>query len=276
MQPTSLTTFLLFITVLLTLPACSSQQKIALTEPEPESNHVLDPKSDPDLFITDPGPNGICLIISKTIKGRLIPFYIFNEDSKETILILATIHGNESAGTPLLKEMVLQLKDNPSLTHGRRIVLVPIANPDGYAAKTRSNAAGVDLNRNFPAENYSARRNRGNQALSEPESKAIADLFDLYKPDRVVSIHQPIGCIDYDGPAKDLAHAIAKAAKLPVRKLGLRKGSLGSFIGKTNNTAIITLELPSSASRLSQSWNKYGQALLTAISFSDETIAAME
>ena len=158
------------------------------------------------------------------------------------------------------------------------MVLVPIVNPDGYAAKTRTNASGVDLNRNFPAPNFRVRSKSGSQALSEPESQAIMELIDTYKPDRVVSIHQPVGCVDYDGPAKALAHAIAKAAHLPIRRLGLRRGSLGSLVGKSNNIPIITLELPGSASRLTQSqvWAKYGQALLTAISFEEETVIATE
>lgn len=95
-------------------------------------------------------------------------------------------------------------------------------------------------------------------------------LLREYEPDCVVSIHQPLGCVDYDGPGRELAEAIADAAELPLRKLGGRPGSLGSYVGTEQNVPIITLELPRSASRLSDAamWERYGSALLAAIGYS--------
>ena len=48
----------------------------------------------------------------------------------------------------------------------------------------------------------------------------------------------------------------------PVRQLGSRPGSLGSFIGATLNRPIITLELPKDAGQdQDQLWKTYGEAL---------------
>jgi len=67
-------------------------------------------------------------------------------------------------------------------------------NPDGYAAGTRQNARGVDLNRNFPWawRPLSGLYNSGPRPLSEPESRVAygflsarpAADFDLVPPAR--------------------------------------------------------------------------------------------
>jgi protein MpaA len=190
-------------------------------------------------------------------------------DGGETILIIASIHGDEPAGTTLLAEMERTLRERPELIAGRRIVLVPVANPDGLANGTRTNASGVDLNRNFPAGNWRGHRRHGDKPLSEPESRAIHELIAREQPTRIVSIHQPVSCIDYDGPASGLAALIGARCELPVRKLGGRPGSLGSYAGHTLGIPIITLELPGTASRAGgpELWARYGDAMLAAVTY---------
>ena len=148
-----------------------------------------------------------------------------------------------------------------------RLIIVPVANPDGKQNHSRFNLAGVDLNRNFPADNWHHRRHTGNAPLDQPESRAIFDLLDKYKPSLVISIHQPLGCIDYDGPAENIAAGISPIFGLPVRKLGGKPGSLGSYAGNTLGIPVITLELPREADHLSseQLWKSYGNGLLTVL-----------
>ncbi|NLH44194.1 MAG: murein peptide amidase A [Planctomycetes bacterium] len=88
-----------------------------------------------------------------------------------------------------------------------------------------------------------------------------------YSPSRIVSIHQPLNCIDHDGPGRVLATRMAQYCDLPVRKIGARPGSLGSYTGETLGIATITLELPGEASKDSDQvlWDKYNKALLAAI-----------
>ncbi|MHC4989487.1 MAG: DUF2817 domain-containing protein, partial [Planctomycetota bacterium] len=170
-----------------------------------------------------------------------------------------------------------RLAEEPALTHGRRVVVVPVLNPDGYARSSRHNANGVDLNRNFPASNFQASRRTGAEPLSEPEARALHDLIHEYMPDRVIVMHQPLSCIDYDGPAHELARALADDCTLPVRKLGARPGSLGSYAGETLRIATITVELPGGATRLDSEtlWSAYGRMLVTAITWDgEETVTA--
>ena len=206
--------------------------------------------------------------VGASVNGRPIVTWTLGT-GPEVVLILASIHGSEPAGTPLLGRLQREVIADLGLLAGRTLCLVPIANPDGYVAGKRHNLHGVDLNRNFPASNFSQRRRHGPEPLSEPESRALFELIQEIDPDRVVSIHQPLAVLDWDGPAEGLAWAMAGECDLAVKRLGSRPGSLGSYVGLDRATAIITVELPREASALEEEelWQRYGRMLLTAIVF---------
>lgn len=207
-------------------------------------------------------------LVGRSVQGRPITLQILG-DGEDTVLVMASIHGSEPAGTPLVHRLIDHLRHNPVLIEGRRIVLMPVANPDGLEAKTRENARGVDLNRNFMAANRVDNNTNGLSPLSEPESRALAAVIQEYEPSRIVSIHQPLNCIDYDGPGRALAARMAQYCDLPVKRLGVKPGSLGAYAGETLGIPIITLELPPDASKWSDAtlWEKYGRAVLSVITF---------
>lgn len=207
-------------------------------------------------------------IAGLSVEGRPIEVHSYGH-GRDVVLIMATIHGNEAAGTPLVHRLAVELESNPSHLEGRRVVLMPMANPDGFAADTRENANGIDLNRNFPADNFTVTDAHGREPLSEPESRTIKQVLDRERPNRVVSIHQPLACVDWDGPGEGLARAMGEWTDLPVKRLGSRPGSLGSYTGLSHNTPIITLELPREASELDPEalWRQYGNTLLAAIHY---------
>jgi protein MpaA len=206
--------------------------------------------------------------VGTSVEGRPIECLEIGSGS-QCILLLATIHGNESAGTPLLQKLVQFSRQHAELLQDRKLVLVPIANPDGYVHQKRFNSHGIDLNRNFATTNRESNRRYGITELSEPESKLLFRLLDQYQPARIISIHQPLTCIDYDGPAAEIAARMAEYCDLPMKRVGSRPGSLGSYAGVDLGIPIITLELPRSASyRLPGNlWHKYGPALLAFVSY---------
>lgn len=209
-------------------------------------------------------------VAGKSYEGRPIECLVHGEGA-DVLMVIATIHGNEAAGTPLVEKFTQWLNQHPAELEGRQVVIVPVANPDGFAADKRFNVRGVDLNRNFPAGNWQEEKVNlhGDTPLSEPESRVLMQLVCRYFPDRVVSIHQPINCIDYDGPGEKLAEAMAAECALPVKKLGGRPGSFGSFVGETLGKPIITLELPKDAGmNADKLWNEYGKALIAALRYS--------
>jgi len=207
-------------------------------------------------------PHGI------SVKGKRLECKVIGSGD-DTILVLGGIHGSEPAGETLARELISYLSAKPSALIGKRIVVAPAINPDGLAKGRRRNSNGVDINRNFATSNRTSLKRHGKTPLSEPEARFISNLIDFYKPKVIVSIHQPINCIDWDGPAKDLAKAMSEACSMPVKKIGALPGSLGSYAGIELGIPIITVELPGSATRISpkEVWRKFGKMMLVAIRY---------
>jgi protein MpaA len=207
--------------------------------------------------------------VGRSLEGRPIECQVYG-DGEDVFWLLATIHGNEAAGTPLAAKFVEWLKAHPEEIKGRRVIVVPVANPDGMAANVRYNKNGVDLNRKFPAGNFDAEvKVHGATPLSEPESRALMRVLVTYFPDRVVTIHQPLDCMDWDGEeSKRMARAMAEKCKLPFKQVGTRPGSLGAFVGLTLGKPIVTMELPEDAGMDGDKlWKEYGAALIAGLRY---------
>ncbi|HUW17890.1 MAG TPA: M14 family zinc carboxypeptidase [Sedimentisphaerales bacterium] len=217
--------------------------------------------------------------VGRSVQDRPIECFVLGQ-GRDVTFILAAIHGDEPAGTLLLQQLGRYLRKQPQLLDGRKVVLLPVANPDGAAQNNRLNSRGVDLNRNFPGVNRIDSELYGYSALSEPEARVIKRIIKQYAPDRIVSIHQltetgpealsshlPRGCIDYDGPAKAVAEKMVSHCDLPIEKLGACPGSLGSYAGLKLGIPVITLELPVNAHVVDSDrlWESYGTALVAAI-----------
>ena len=188
-------------------------------------------------------------------------------EGDEHILFVAGIHANEWVGSPLLLRLQLFIQQNPQIVQGKKVYLLPMLNPDGWVDDMRSNRRRVDLNRNFPSDNY-GRGLTGEHPLSEPESQILDTLIKKIKPLRIISIHQPFSCVDYDGrEIEELVGIISRKIRLPICKLGSRSGSLGAYIGA--EYPLITLELPydSQYKKMSKLWKRYGEALVHFITY---------
>lgn len=90
------------------------------------------------------------------------------------------MHGNESTTTKAVWDLVNFLLSGKDLAQELmsqcHLMIVPMLNPDGAQAYTRENSNGVDLNRD-------------SQALTQPESQAIRQLFDRFGPDHCFNLH---------------------------------------------------------------------------------------
>lgn len=241
---------------------------VAAPEAKPTISDGEKPKrpSIPVVLVPPPRPVLIQETAGNSVLGRSIPLARWG--SGPTILIMASIHGSESAGTHLVERLTTLLNESPEeFPDDRRIVLMPLVNPDGVKTGQRTNANGVDLNRNFPAENRENSKRYGLTALSEPEALAIYQVIEKFQPVRIVTLHEPLRCVDYDGPGLELAAAMAEVCPLSVKKLGTRPGSMGAFTGEARQIPTITLELPPDAKSRSadELWELYGEALLVAV-----------
>lgn len=173
---------------------------------------------------------------------------------KRGVLVLGAVHGDEPASATLAEAFIASL-EKVVLPSDVTVVVVPTVNPDGLKANTRYNGCGVDVNRNFPTKSWQpaaqdARHNPGKRPASEPETRLIIDLVERYKPELIVSIHAPLHCVNWDGPAESFAGAIAGANGYELKaSIGYpTPGSLGAYAGIERRIPAVTLELPPTSS----------------------------
>jgi protein MpaA len=181
-------------------------------------------------------------------------------------------HGDEILSGELASRFSEYLFDEMRPSLECRVILVPVVNPDGLVHSRRTNARGVDINRNFPTENWSSEypsKNNfpGERPSSEPETRAVIRLLEEYPPDRIVSIHTPLSVVNYDGPAADLAERMSRWNGYAVQKnIGYpTPGSFGSYAGIEKNIPTITLELAEES--FETVWNKNRNALLESLKY---------
>ncbi len=162
------------------------------------------------------------------------------------LLVFGAIHGDEP-GSALLCERFLA---HVGAADGPPLSIVPVLNPDGLARNHKDNASGVDLNRNFSARSWTREHPvpyfPGSSPLSEPESQVLAKLVQERRPRLIVAVHQPFECVNWDGPADDVARQMSARTGMPLRpSIGYpTPGSFGSWAGIDLGLAVITLELP--------------------------------
>ena len=133
------------------------------------------------------------------------------------MLIFGGIHGSEPTSAFVAARLADCLRVSWELFDGKTVAILAEANPDGLAKRSRANANGVDLNRNFPASNWRqtgrGRFYNGTAPSSEPETRAIIQAVEHIRPARIMSIHSTgrgTHCNNYDGPAEHLARSMAR------------------------------------------------------------------
>jgi predicted deacylase len=212
-------------------------------------------------------------VLGYSVEGRPIEIEYFGHGAP-AVLILGGIHGDEPTSVDCTRGLIALLRAKPELVTARTVAIIEVANPDGYARRTRTNFRGIDCNRNFPANNFkpggSKAARGGREPASEPETRAILKAMDQLKPKHMISIHSIRGKQrqqnNYDGPAEPLARAMAVHNGYPVTStIGYpTPGSLGSFAGHDLGIPIITLELPSSQPG-NEAWKHNRDALIASI-----------
>lgn len=150
----------------------------------------------------------------RSVQGRTIYARdVSAPDAKLRVLVVGAMHGDELSSAAVALHWIQHAVQMPANAHWR---FIPALNPDGLLARParRTNANGVDLNRNFPTPNWQReakvyweqrtrkdpRRWPGSSPLSEPESRFLHDEMARFQPHLIVSIHAPYGVLDFDGP----------------------------------------------------------------------------
>ena len=163
------------------------------------------------------------------------------------VLWVGGIHGDEREGRVATEQLPYALLDEAGALGEVTLTILEDANPDGSARNTRGNARGIDLNRNYPASNFLAGPDYGQSPLDQPEAKALHDLVLAEQPHVVIVAHawRRDHFINFDGPAERLAERFSRLSGYRVKpsdKIAPTPGSLGSWVGRTLGTPILTLE----------------------------------
>ena len=166
--------------------------------------------------------------LGESVEGRAIKAVQVPGGDDGAVLICAGIHGVEYIATEVALGALAALREGGSTWDALRdradVWVVPSLNPDAYARtwsqdgdgtlpELRTNARGVDLNRNFPLPSpqrpvlysFGGWRTgsddpdnpfyRGERPLSEPESAALAGLLERVPFTASVSLHSTMGTL---------------------------------------------------------------------------------
>jgi protein MpaA len=135
-------------------------------------------------------------VIGRSVRGRPIKAVrVGDPDAERVALVVGVIHGDERAGLAITRRLRRLGK-----TIDAQLWVIDSLNPDGARARSRRNARGVDLNRNFPhrwrggVPRWSGYY-PGPRAASEPETRAAMRLARRIEPDLSIWYHQPWGAV---------------------------------------------------------------------------------
>ena len=157
-------------------------------------------------------------------------------------LVIGVFHGDEPQGKFLIEEYI---KKNPESS----LYFIPCLNPDGMKMQKRTNASGVDLNRNFPTDNWEYTAHDeffgGENPASEIETKFLIDVIEELHPKIILTLHAPFKVVNYDGDAKEISKKISQIINYPIEEnIGYpTPGSFGTYAGIEKKIPTITLEL---------------------------------
>lgn len=112
--------------------------------------------------------------IGVTAQGRPIQLVrVGSRTARTVVLFICSQHGDEPAGR---EACLIRMRSLPR-SSGTTYLFVPNANPDGRAADTRGNSAGIDVNRDH-------------LLLRTAEARAVAAVIRDWQPDVIHDLHE--------------------------------------------------------------------------------------
>jgi hypothetical protein len=219
--------------------------------------------STPFVLLNGPLPG----VIGFSLAGRPIEVYTFGVGEKE-YLIVAGIHGGYEWNTiALANELIEHINENPGVIPSDvTLYIIRNMNPDGesrdHGVDGRVNNNGVDLNRNFPADNWVADWDRdgcwiylpttgGAYAGSEPETRSVMSFIGSRRLTAMISYHSAAlgvfpGGVPWTDDSKRLAKQLSKVTDYPYPPLDTGceyTGTLADWAVENGVGAAVDMEL---------------------------------
>jgi len=206
-------------------------------------------------------------VIGFSVASRPIEVYTFGEGDRE-YLIVAGIHGGYEGNTvALANELIEHINAHPEIIP-REVTLYILRNmnPDGEARASgvdgRVNNNGVDLNRNFPSQNWAEDWDRdgcwiyrpttgGAYGGSEPETRAVMNFIKSHDITALISYHSAAlgifpGGVPWTEDSKQLAATLAFVTKYPYPPVDtgcVYTGTLADWAVENGVGAAVDMEL---------------------------------
>lgn len=210
----------------------------------------------------------------------------------EKILIIGGVHGVEPQSAYVAEKLIIEFglqEERPcklemifkyylGLVGANFVAVIPDFNRYGLERNLRGNVHAVDLNRNFPASNWSSHYSNkayfpGSSPGSETETKRLVEIIDGLYPTMIIALHTNHYVqhfhppqVNYDCVEEcrgiERAHKLSEYLELPLTNdIGYpTPGSLGSY-AKQRKIPCITLEMDDKYSNQG-AWAKYGPELM--------------
>lgn len=202
--------------------------------------------------------------IGKSVEGRNIyDLAIGNPKAEESLLVVSTLHAREYICSVILMQQIEYYLRNyhksldgikpADVLENRQIHYIVMANPDGVMisqtenSRWKANSRGVNLNQNFPAKKFVVYGKpgptdyTGKRALSEPETKAIADLTKMLQNEQallgVVNYHAMGQIIFGSCKVRELKKATQTMYKIAKEETGYSDASGYSWGGPEINSS---------------------------------------
>ncbi len=212
----------------------------------------------------------------KTALGTPIELFASRdlEDLRGTqpILLMGGIHGDEPEGVELATRTLEWLKTEAAAGRDDQIapwIVIPCLNKDGFANGTRVNGRGVDLNRNYPSNDWAPgapkeRYNPGPKPMSEPEIEGVVELIQTFRPRLIIHCHSWKPMVVYAGePAKTDSERLSKASGYIVKPdIGYpTPGSLSQYGWVDHRVPVICIEEQDELTDLSPVWPRFAEGM---------------
>jgi protein MpaA len=160
--------------------------------------------------------------LGRSYEGRPIQVLHIRGDGAR-VLVIGCIHGDECEGMEVTR---LLARSHPAAD----LWLVPQLNPDGYDARTRGNAHGTDLNRDFLSAN-------------QRETRIARKLILRLRPEVTIWFHQPQSVVRAWGRSRATARRYARLAGVRYRSLVWPPGSASRWQNGLGQASFV-VELP--------------------------------
>ena len=145
-----------------------------------QRNHVV---RDLDAYASALRQTGLPLEAAGTLQygGARLPLWVVHkpalQPNSKTVCLMGSIHGNEPAGAQTLLELSQDMARHPAVYARLNYVVLPMANPWGWARDLRRNADNDDIARQF-VDGTSQESELAKNVLTQAHCDLLVDLHE--------------------------------------------------------------------------------------------------